>query len=161
MTLSIPRADVPPVRSAAAALVVLALAACSPDGSADPLRLSRAGGADGTVFLTLDASPGVWMEALAVGPVERDAAGCLRLGGPDRHTVVWPMGFRLAGDGDDLRVVDAGGRVVGPVGGSFRLSGGEVATLHDGLPISEETRAEAEARCPGRYWLVGEQAEAA
>lgn len=141
---------------AVAVLAAFLLASCSPGGDADPTTLSRSGDRDDAVFLTLDATPDAWMDALYEGPVRWDAAGCLRLESSDRHTVVWPVGFDLVRRGGQLRVVDAEGREVGQIGGTFRLTGGEVPSLHDGVPMSAETRAEAERRCPGRYWIVGE-----
>jgi hypothetical protein len=79
--------------------------------------------------------------------------GCLRLDTPDTHTVIWPKGFDL---GADLRVRDDRGAVVGRIGGAFRLGGGEVPSLHDGIPLSEADRVRAGSRCPGRFWIVGE-----
>ncbi|NIQ52874.1 MAG: hypothetical protein GWN71_05275 [Gammaproteobacteria bacterium] len=51
---------------------------------------------------------------------------------------------------------DAGGAHVGVIGETFRLGGGEVATLHDGLGLSEATIKRANELCPGRFWFVGE-----
>lgn len=143
--------------AATAVLGALLLAACSPAGDADPLSLARGSDAAGeTVFLTLDATPDAWMEALYEGAVGRDPDGCLRLATADARTVVWPAGFRLAGAEDELRVLDGEGREVGRIGGAIRLTGGEVASLHEGLPMSAAARREAEARCPGRFWLAGD-----
>ncbi|MGH7539896.1 MAG: hypothetical protein ACRELC_02750 [Gemmatimonadota bacterium] len=98
----------------------------------------------------------VVMEALFVGRVIRDPAGCLRLETPDQHTVVWPFGFRLVPADGGLAVRDADGQAVGRIGGDFRLGDGEVPFLHEGLALPEAERRAAETRCPGRYWIVGD-----
>lgn len=140
---------------ALAALLVLAATACSP-GSEGPSGLLGSTLLDDVLFLTQQEEQTVVMDALFEGRVTLDDAGCLRLGSSARHTVIWPKGFTLVGDGGGLAVEDAGGRVVGRVGGDFRLGGGEVPFLHDGIDLAPEAVEEAEARCPGRYWIVGE-----
>ena len=143
--------------AAAAALAVLA--ACS---SADvqgpsegPPRIVDA--VDDVLFLTQSAAPSAAMDALFEGRVDRDAAGCLRLDLDDRHTVIWPAGFTVAETaGGELRILDGDGREVGRVGERFRLGGGEVTTLHEGIPMTEADRRAALERCPGRYWIVGD-----
>lgn len=62
-------------------------------------------------------APDAVMDALFEGRVTRDDDGCLRLDTPDAHTVVWPFGFSLAARDGKLVVQDAGGAVVGRVGG--------------------------------------------
>ena len=140
-------------------LALAALAACSsPDvqGPGDaPSPLGRAD-AD-VVFLSQSADPPVVMDALFEGRVDRDASGCLRLDLPGRHTVIWPAGFTLAEAEDGApRVLDAQGVEIGRIGGRFRLGGGEVSTLHEGIPLTEADRRTAREHCPGRYWIVGE-----
>jgi hypothetical protein len=55
-----------------------------------------------------------------------------------------------------MRVRDAAGREIGQVGGSFRLGGGEVQSLHEGIGVSAADRQRAATHCPGRYWVVGD-----
>lgn len=130
--------------------VLTTLHACTP---VTPIGVD----AGGVVFLTETAPATVQMEALYKGNVVADAAGCLRLAGTgDHHTVVWPFGFELRAHNGGANVVDTRGRVVGEIGGSFTFGGGEVPTLHDGIALSDEHRALARERCPGRYWIVGE-----
>lgn len=139
-----------------AALALVALAACSNAPAADPVSLARGPGGEGTVFLAQTEAPEAIMDALFEGRVVRDPAGCLRLDGPDPATVVWPKDFSLEERGGELLVVAEDGGVAGRVGGPFRLGGGEVPFLHDGIPVSDEDRRLAAERCPGRYWIVGE-----
>lgn len=134
----------------------LAVAACSSPSSpelAEPQEVS------GAVLMTHDGffnqePTNVGMDALFEGEVTRDAEGCLRIGGADRPTVIWPAGYELTERGDDLVVLDSEGRDVGTVGGAFRLGGGEVETLHEDLKVSDAVRETATERCPGRYWIV-------
>ena len=129
------------------------LAACSADSPSDV-------GGDGLVFLSLNVDPAllsqnapplVMMDALYEGRVAADANGCIRLETSDRHTVIWPYQFKLSGNA----VLDADGRTIGTLGGQFKFGGGEVASLNIPL-ISDADRARAGARCPGRFWIVGE-----
>lgn len=134
-------------RWVAALALAAAVAGCS-EGSPTAAILE-----DGTVFLALAQRPTGVMDALFQGRVVRDAAGCLRLEGPDASTVVWPFGSRLTAAGE-VRLED--GRVAGRIGGAFRLGGGHVGELHAGIALSEATRALAHERCPGDYWIVGD-----
>lgn len=143
-------------RAGAWTLALAALAACSSTDLQGPGDTPSLVDGEDVLFLTQSASPQAVMDALFEGRVARDDAGCLRLDLPGEHTVIWPNGFTLAEAADgSLRVLDADGREVGRVGGRFRLGGGEVATLHEGIPMTEEDRREARERCPGRYWIVG------
>lgn len=97
------------------------------------------------------------MEALYRGPVERADDGCLRIQLSEGPTVVWPKGFGLEeGPGGELRVVDAAGEPVAALGDRFRLVGGIVTTLDEGMGLSEAGIQRALESCPGRYWIVGE-----
>ena len=110
---------------------------------------------DGALFITQSAPQAAVMQALYVGAVTREG-DCYRLAGdPAGHTVVWPHGFRLAGPKKDMVMTDAG-KVIGQIGGEFRLGGGEVETLWEGGPVANPARQAALTTCPGRYWLVGE-----
>lgn len=135
--------------------LALSLAACSPGGEEAPMGLSGIADGGSVLFFTQNATPGAQMEALYRGPVTLDGAGCLRSRLTEGPTVIWPEGFRLAREHDGLRVLDRDGRTVGRIGREFRLSGGVVASLHAGVPVSPEVRTEAQEHCPGRYWLVG------
>lgn len=141
------------------ALAVLGTAACSETG--DPLEADLAVAADpngAILFLALPERPRAVMEALYVGTVVLDHAGCFRLGstlGSERPTVVWPYGSTLVRRGGDLVVVDEHGVDIGVIGGELRFGGGEVPSLGTGF-ATEAMRIAAEARCPGRYWIVGD-----
>ena len=144
---------------AAAILVAGALGGCSgaePTGietlSADMIQ-ARIG--DGIVFLSMRVEPTAHMEALFEGRVVVDEAGCLRLDSPDPATVVWPKGYALAEGTEWTSILDADGSLVGVVGGDFRLAGGEVTSLPAEMGFTEADRDLAEARCPGKYWIVG------
>lgn len=140
-----------------AALLSLALLAtgCS-SGAGDGPSLNAVDDPSHTVLLTQARPQDVVMEALFDGRVFRDGQGCLRLEmqGTERHTAVWPYGFTLETRGGELHVVDPRRRSIGRVGGSFRFGGGEVPGA-EWLDVTEEKRALARSRCPGRYWVVG------
>ncbi len=137
-------------RSSAVLAGIAALAAaCSSETGTGP-----GDEATGVLFLAREAPASAVMDALFEGTVKLDARGCLRL--DSGRTVVWPYGFEPYVGGGALRVRDAAGRDVGRVGGGFRFGGGEVDALHDGLGLPAAARAEAEARCPGGFWVVGE-----
>lgn len=136
--------------------LALGLAACSsPSGPelAGPQEVA------GAVLMTHDGffnqgSTNVGMDALFEGDVARDEEGCLRIASADRHTVIWPAGYRLTERDGNLVVLDAEGQAAGTVGGTFRLGGGEAETLHEDLRVSDAVRETATERCPGRYWIV-------
>ena len=111
---------------------------------------------DDVVFVTQSVVPDAVMQALFEGRVVRDEAGCLRLDSVDDATVVWPKDHRLDRRNGGFAVLDPAGRVIGLIGGAFRLGGGEVPTLHDGILVSAADRERAQSRCPGRFWIVGE-----
>ena len=140
--------------TAIATLCALPMASCGLDDSGLAFDAPEAG--PETLFLVQGRPADAVMDALHEGAVVRDGGGCLRLGGPDPATVVWPFGFRLVSDGGALIILDADDRTVGRIGDAFRLGGGEVSFLYDQLGLSDEVRRQAERRCSGRYWIVGE-----
>ena len=78
--------------------------------------------------------------------------GCLRstsIGGTD-YLLIWPKGFELTVDGQDIRVSDDSG-VSLSVGEELRIGGGEkpLAWLQ---PFVEQPFPND---CPGPYWVVG------
>ncbi len=141
-------------------LVTAAVLAC--DSPADPgvsvdtgvhLSVVTLGGLH---FMTQDVDPPILMEALYQGEVSTDAAGCIKLTGPDPATVIWPKDFGVRVQGDGVRVLRPDGSELGPLGGAFVFGGGFVQDLHDGLGFSVLDRALARERCPGAYWIVGD-----
>lgn len=145
-----------PATAAATVLALLVLAGCSSASDGGPTTpLSSLSAAD-VHFFAQDEVPEVVPDALFEGRVLLDDAGCLRLDGPDAHTVIWPKGYSLTVTDGALAVRDGGGEPVGRIGGTFRLGGGEVPFLHDGIPMAKADREAAEAACPGRFWIVAE-----
>ena len=136
-----------------AAIVLTACGGASQLTGPSPLTGAPGGS---VIFLTHSADQNASMSALFEGQIRLDAAGCLRLVSADAGTVIWPKGFTPAGSGGDVVVRDASGRDIGRVGGSFRLGGGFVDSLHAGIPVSSADRQRAAASCPGTYWIVGD-----
>jgi hypothetical protein len=131
--------------------VLILTQACGSAGP-DPAAAFDVRNTGDVLFLVQHETPLAVMDALHTGRVAADGSGCLRIDGATPTTVVWPKGFAL--DGRTVR--DERGRSIGRLGGGFRLGGGEVPLLHDGIPLSTEARAAAEERCPGRFWIVGD-----
>lgn len=145
--------------SAAAAATLIAAAACSSSPTSGSDDVERGVALEirhqaGVFVLTQVMEPEVVMDALYTGGVSADAGGCLRLDGPDDATVVWPKGFGVRSADGGIVVVDASGQVVGRTGDDFRLGGGEVDELHEGLGFTAADRALAAARCPGKFWIA-------
>jgi hypothetical protein len=140
-------------RNVVALLLAFSIAACSVFETKDPaaVRLNEGG----ILFLTQNLAPNAVMEALFQGRIVADEAGCLRLQPGDRVTVIWPKGFTLERVSGAFLVRDAGGRAVGRIGDTFRLGGGEVPYLHQGIGLSAADRERAMSRCPGIFWIVG------
>jgi hypothetical protein len=141
-------------RTAPIILMTLLSPACSTgedDNPFDPLQFQQR---TGVIFVAQNIVPSTVMEALFEGRVIADSAGCLRFDSPDPATVVWPKGFSIAESGSTMTVRNGAGRQIGRIGGTFRLGGGEVASVQQG--ISPDDRERLETSCPGRYWIVGD-----
>lgn len=135
-------------------LAALTLVGCS-DGGPGPASFSRIADESETFFLVQPIVMNAAMEALFLGQVVRDQAGCLRLQPPNDATVVWPKDFTLVRRSTGEWVLNESGQDVGAIGQSFRLGGGEVPYLHEGLGFSPDEAKQAHDRCPGRFWIVG------
>ncbi len=97
-------------------------------------------------------------EAEGIGKLVVDGAVCLRLrlGSGESTAPLWMRGWGLEDGDGGPRVLDAGGRTVGRLGGRVKLSGGyitdrmvEVDAMVDGRTVRELLE-----RCPGDYVLV-------
>ena len=69
----------------------------------------------------------------------------------DGLLVVWPRGFEVGGDSQSLEVFDPEGNLVASVGESLRISGKKVASE------DEWDWTGSPDRCPGPFWLVGDE----
>lgn len=141
------------------ALLVIPAGACSMLTDYESAQLLTADAIEariesGSVFLSMRVDPAESMDALFEGAVVADESGCLRLDSPDAHTVVWPMDYSFDSAGGTIRILDADGGLVGRVGESFHLGGGEVTSLHDEMGFTAADRELAGTHCPGRYWIV-------
>lgn len=109
----------------------------------------------GLLVLSQQSEPGASMAALFEGRVVADTAGCLRLDYDAAPTVVWPRGVRARTVAGEVWITDAAGTSVARVGDEFSLGGGEVEELFAELGFDPADQALAEARCPGRFWVMG------
>ena len=144
-----------------AALVVISLvtAACGEGPAAqDPKTTSSTGPTAAEVFFPTQRPAKFGYEELQSGELIRDAEGCLRVR-YQAGTVVplWPPGYEPSVGGEEVRVLDAEGRIVGRVGEMITMGGGgirEEALTEDVL--DQDTKRELLERCPGTYFLVQE-----
>lgn len=113
---------------------------------------------DDVLFLSRTTSANDVMDALFMGHVSVDDAGCIRLETESDYgvTAVWPFGYTLDHDGDSVRVLDESGEAVATLGGELELGGGEVPELHDGIGFTDADQQLAHDRCPGYFWIVAE-----
>ena len=142
------------IRYAPFATAALLLMATSCGSSPDRALTSRMADLRGSyVFLARTTPAEVHMDALLTDRLVVDEAGCLRVAGGDRHTIIWPHGASLRETDSEVRVVDTAGNVIARVGERVRLGGGEVEDLPADVLSVPNTEA-ARSACPGRYWLV-------
>lgn len=148
-----------PTLRLAALFAIVMTGACSSDSSSPtepvPTSALQLTVQEDVAVFTQNVVPEATMEALYEGVVNVDGAGCLRLATPEAHTVIWPVGYGVRSEGPDRVVHDDQGNPAGTIGEAFSLPGGEVTELSDALGFTEDDRALADSRCPGRYWIAG------
>jgi hypothetical protein len=147
--------------------VLLAQAAClalcghgaGPTEGGPSADCPAAGSTSGTVpsaeiFFPRAFSAG--FEAEGIGKLVVDGAGRLRLGSGESTAPLWMRGWGLETADGGPRVLDAGGRTVGRVGGKVKLSGGYITDrmVEDDAMVDGRTVRELLERCPGDYVLV-------
>ena len=155
----ISRATARRVRLAALVAISLAAAACGQGPAAqDPTTTSSTGPTTAEVFFPTQRPAKFGYEELQSGELIRDATGCLRVRYQAGAVVpLWPPGYEPSAGGDEVRVLDAEGRIVGRVGEMVTMGGGgirEEALTEDVL--DQDTKRELLERCPGTYFLVQE-----
>ena len=94
----------------------------------------------------------MFMEAELIGELAV-SEGCLRMGSADGYLLVWPPGFRLSTENDQIQVLNGAGQVVARVGEEVYMGGGEKRYLEQ---LDEYVRRQLPPDCPGPYWIVGE-----
>lgn len=103
------------------------------------------------------------MEALLEGVIlEMDNNGCLRVKCfDDNYLLIWPHGFSMRTEGEEIQVIDSNGQIVACVGDIVNVSGGEVAVEEAEARELIDTIAEHPLPddCQGPYWIVGEMVE--
>ncbi|MDD4924439.1 MAG: hypothetical protein PHF74_06355 [Dehalococcoidales bacterium] len=94
------------------------------------------------------------MEALATGILILDD-GYLRLSpsySDDTYLIIWPRGYSLDTEGDEIRILNEGGQIVAGVGDTISAAGGEMKWISSlwlkggFLPFN----------CDGPYWVASE-----
>jgi hypothetical protein len=91
------------------------------------------------------------MEALATGTLVLED-GCLRLSTPHSnytYLIIWPKGYYMEKEGDEIMILDEDGQVVAGVGDTISAAGGEMRNICNlwligvFLPLA----------CEGPYWV--------
>jgi hypothetical protein len=94
------------------------------------------------------------MEALATGVLIIDD-DYLRLSpsySDDTYLIIWPRGYSLDTEGDEIRILDEDGNVVAMVGDNISAAGGEVDIGIVKKYIGESLPGD----CNGPFWLASE-----
>lgn len=79
--------------------------------------------------------------------------GCLRVDNDyDDYLPVWPHGFSLSIDGEEILIIDGTGKPIARVGDKVKVGGGEIPVER----IAKYSEELPSARCSGPYWIVGE-----
>ncbi len=144
-----------PLGLAALVAIFLATAACGEGPAAqDPTT----GPTTAEIFFPKQRPAKFGYEELQSGELVRDAEGCLRVRYEAGAVVpLWPPGYEPSVGGDEVRILDAEGRIVGRVGEMITMGGGgirEEALTEDVL--DQRTKRELLERCQGTYFLVQE-----
>jgi hypothetical protein len=125
---------------ALAILLVLPSAACGGSASVDIFfPVQKSGDLD---QMTADVSGNL---ELVDGWLRLDSLG-------DSYLLIWPYGFSVRGEGEEIQVLDGEGQVAAVVGEAISVGGGEttveVAESYTGRALSGEV--------DGPFWIVSE-----
>jgi hypothetical protein len=97
------------------------------------------------------------MTAELEGRLEMDDNGCLRVKYfDDNYLLIWPHGFSMRTEGEEIQVIDSNGQVVACVGDKIYIGGGETPG-EKAREFIEESIVEQPLPddCTGPYWIVG------
>ncbi len=90
--------------------------------------------------------------------LEVDGEGCLRfgsIGGPVGYLPVWPPGYSLKTEGDDVRVLDERGGLVARAGDKVEAGGGEIGKSGTAGGYQElRRRLDVPEKCTGIFWII-------
>jgi hypothetical protein len=93
----------------------------------------------------LSGTLALWGRCLALQPA----------GDRERHTLLWPAGYRARVEDGALEIVDGSGAVVARVGQEVRLPGGAIPVDGDS-PRFRRLFGELPCGCNGPYWIVAD-----
>jgi len=96
--------------------------------------------------------PKTFLLALLPGRLVIDDAGYLRV---NDTLVIWPHGYSLKIDGNDIWVIDDTGQACAKVGDWVKIGGGVIP----GYVVEEKIGQPLPAGCEGPYWLAGGMSE--
>lgn len=140
----------------ALALTVTSLGCSDPVGFVEGPNLSVVT-TDGVKFMTQRTQPDVVMDALYTGVVDISFDGCLRADATNNQaTIIWPVGYELVTTTAGHEIRRPSGELLGMLGDSFELGGGQTSELSAAAGFSATDQQIAANECPGLLWIVGE-----
>ena len=89
------------------------------------------------------------MQALLSGPLKLEDK-CLKV---EENLIVWPYGFSMQTKGTRINILNKNGNIVGSVGDTIKLSGGQVTAQGSN---SEMLSQFVNDDCKGPLWITGE-----
>jgi len=96
------------------------------------------------------------MDALLEGRLELDN-GYLRVKYfDDNYLLIWPHGFSLHTEGEEIQVVDSEGQIAARVGETIKVGGGEIPAKFAEFIAEEVIGRSLPDDCAGPFWKVSE-----
>jgi hypothetical protein len=99
------------------------------------------------------------MDAILIGKLAK-VEGCLRINdanGETSYLAVWPSDYSLKVASGMIMVLDGAGTTRVRVGEEVFVSGGETKSVEGIAALDDQLKQELSTRCPGPYWLVGNE----
>jgi len=98
------------------------------------------------------------MDSLLEGRLELDDNGCLRVNDNfSNYLIIWPYGFSLRTEGEEIQIIDEKGQIFARVGDVIKIGGGEIPG-EEARELIEESIVEQPLPddCQGPYWVTGD-----
>jgi hypothetical protein len=107
------------------------------------------------IFFPVQKSGFDQMDALLEGNLELVDSWLRAESLDSSYLLIWPYGFSVRGEGEEIQVLDGDGQVVAVVGESIKVGGGEstaeIVEKYIGKSLPDD--------CEGPFWIVSEVVE--